>query len=80
MTTLGGRLVFYRCDISNSRELHLVMKTITDQHRIDILINNAGIVKFGLVSKQSLDDVMLVNNVNYIAPIQIMKLVLPTME
>ncbi|NKB24082.1 MAG: 3-oxoacyl-[acyl-carrier-protein] reductase [Kiritimatiellae bacterium] len=62
---LGGRAACYSVDISNKETVQKLMQDIhTDFKRIDILINNAGITKDGLIARMSEEDWDQVININ----------------
>ncbi len=61
----GGKIDFYKIDITNRQEVqHATNKVMEEHGRIDILINNAGIVRdrsFMKMSEQEWDQVINVN-------------------
>jgi 3-oxoacyl-[acyl-carrier protein] reductase len=47
----------YQCDVSDSKSVQeLIDKIITEHQRIDVLVNNAGITKDGLLMRMSEED------------------------
>lgn len=62
---LGRRVECYSVDVSNGDAVNEVVKTIEkDFGQIDVLVNNAGITKDGLLMRMSEDDWDAVLNVN----------------
>ncbi|MEX0721530.1 MAG: glucose 1-dehydrogenase [Balneolaceae bacterium] len=62
---MGNRCIFIKCDIANENEVKdAVSKTVDVFGNIDVLINNAGIMKYSTVttaSSQEWDTVMNIN-------------------
>lgn len=53
----GGSAALYQCDVSDYGSCETFIKDVVEQyHRLDILINNAGITRDGLLMKMSEDD------------------------
>jgi NAD(P)-dependent dehydrogenase (short-subunit alcohol dehydrogenase family) len=61
----GGRAVFHRADVANSRDCELVVRDTVERFgRLDILVNNAGIIRRADVTELGEDEwdrVMAVN-------------------
>jgi short-subunit dehydrogenase len=69
------------CDISNVEQIQTVVQAIHNRHgRIDILINNAGIMIVKLFKNLSDEEVERHMNVNYYGPIALIRAVLPHMK
>jgi len=77
------RIVPFQCDISKQEELDRLALFIKEEHRdLNMLINNAGIqynYKF-TEEPQLLDKIDQEINVNLLAPIRLIALLLPTLE
>lgn len=70
----------YQCDITNENELNNLINYIKDKYNsIDILINNAGLGIFGPIEETSLESVYKIFNLNFFAPFNLTKKVLPLM-
>jgi 3-oxoacyl-[acyl-carrier protein] reductase len=75
---IGGRSLAYRVDVSNYQEVNeIVKKIVEDFSGIDILINNAGIVRDALLIKMSEEDFQKVIDVNLKGTFNFTKAVLP---
>ena len=74
------RLDHYQCDITNENELNNLINYIKDKYNsIDILINNAGLGIFGPIEETSLESAYKIFNLNFFAPFNLTKKVLPLM-
>jgi len=70
-----------RCDVAVEEDLvHLVGATMERYGRIDVLVNNAGVVAGGRLDEIGADDVSRMVGVNMWAPIRLTQLVLPHMR
>ena len=62
---LGGTADAFKCDVSDFDSCGELIKNIVEKYgRIDVLVNNAGITKDGLLMRMSETDFMDVINVN----------------
>lgn len=53
----GGNAMLYQCDVSDYGSCETFIEDVVERyHRLDILINNAGITRDGLLIKMSEDD------------------------
>jgi 3-oxoacyl-[acyl-carrier protein] reductase len=61
----GGQSSPHLCDISDSEAFIATIEAIVQQHgRLDVLVNNAGMTRDGLMLRMSLEDFDAVMNVN----------------
>lgn len=61
----GGKASIYKCNVSDFEACEAMIKDIVKEHgRLDILINNAGITKDGLIMKMKEEDFDSVLSVN----------------
>lgn len=75
-----GNIVAVKVDLSNSKILRAKMAAILDEHGpIDILINNAGILKYGDVTDVKSENFYESVQVNFVACFDLIQLVLPGM-
>lgn len=62
---VNGEAVFVKTDVSKTADIDKMTKTCLDKFgRIDILINNAGIIKFGALHETTEEDWDAVLNIN----------------
>ena len=65
ITSLGGKAYPLQADISNENSVNELIKTVLDKNnRIDVLVNNAGITKDGLLMRMKTDDWQKVLDLN----------------
>ena len=77
----GKKAIFIECDISNAESVkNLVAETLEDFGKIDILINNAGILYEEPISETSHEQWNAVININLKGPFLLTREVLPIFE
>jgi meso-butanediol dehydrogenase / (S,S)-butanediol dehydrogenase / diacetyl reductase len=77
----GNNALFIQCDISNTESVkNLIAKTLAAFGTIDILINNAGIVRQNPISQTSDEEWNAVINTNLKGPFLLTREALPTFE
>lgn len=70
----------YICDISDKAQVKQTILRIRDDFgRIDILINNAGIIVYQNINKQSIEEIESQINTNFLGAVYLTKETLPTM-
>lgn len=78
--TAGGRGIGIPFDIRKVAELSALMQQVNElADPIDILINNAGIEKYGAFTDYDLEDLQSVLSTNLLAAMELTRLVLPSM-
>ena len=61
----GGSVSIYSCDVSNFDEVEgLIRNTVEEFSKIDIIVNNAGITRDGLIMRMSNEDWNTVIDIN----------------
>ena len=61
----GGSVSIYSCDVSNFDEVEgLIRNTVEEFSKIDIIVNNAGITRDGLIMRMSDEDWNTVIDIN----------------
>ena len=76
-----GRAVAVRCDVTDQAQVDdLAAAAIDAFGRIDVLVNNAGQGLQATVEQLSPDDLRAVLELNLVAPLAMMRAVLPTMR
>ena len=77
---LGVKINTYKCDVSNFENTEEFIKNvISDFGKIDVLINNAGITKDGLLMRMKKEDFEDVIDVNLVGTFNITRNVIPYM-
>lgn len=77
---LGAKAHTLAFDLGDVGEMrHLVSKIEELTPHIDVLVNNAGLEKYGHFVNYRLDDITSIINVNLVAPMEMTKLLLPRM-
>jgi len=77
----GGRVIASPADVSKSGEVRAFVKKVTQEAgRIDLLVNNAGIFRHGLIAELSEADWDVVQAVNLKGAFLMTQAVLPTMK
>lgn len=77
----GGRAVAVACDVTQTDDVrHLVATTANAFGGVDVLHNNAGVIRYGTVVDMSEDDWDFVLNVNLRATFLTCKYVIPEMR
>lgn len=77
----GGKANAARCDVMNEDDLVQLVASTIDQHgRIDVLVNNAGVVTGGRLDEIDREDISRMVGVNMWAPLRLTQLVLPHMR
>ena len=61
------KFLSYKCDISNIKETHTLIKNITNEYKIDNIILNSGITKDKLFHKMNLEEWTDVLNTNLLS-------------
>lgn len=78
---LGDRALFIACDISSEANVERAMEqTVAEFGGIDVLVNNAGIMKYATVTETSVDDWEATMNVNLKGAFLCARHALPYME
>jgi short-subunit dehydrogenase len=69
------------CDVTNQDEInHLIADLVMRFGRIDVLVNNAGVIQVGPLSVQTEQDFEDAMNIHFWAPYRMMQAVLPFMR
>ena len=77
----GGTVIASPSDVSKSAEVNAFVQKVCDEAgRIDLLINNAGIFRHGLIAELSEDDWDVVQAINLKGAFLVTKAVLPVMK
>jgi short-subunit dehydrogenase len=77
----GGIGDVVHCDVMKEQDLQaLVGKTLEAHGRIDVLVNNAGVLTGGRIDEVGKDDIDRIVGVNIWAPLRLTQLVVPHMR
>lgn len=77
----GGRAEAVKCDVAIDEDLQGIIQTALDHYgRIDVLVNNAGVVAGGRLDEIGADDVARMVGVNVWAPVRLAQLAVPHMR
>jgi NAD(P)-dependent dehydrogenase (short-subunit alcohol dehydrogenase family) len=77
----GGKASTVKCDVAEEADLVAMVEKVIRQHkRIDVLVNNAGVVTGGRLDEIDPDDVRRMVDVNIWASIRLTQLVVPHMR
>lgn len=78
--TLSRPAVTIACDLANREEVERLCETIATNHAdLDVLINNAGVVRPGAVADIPFSDIILQLEVNLNAPMRLIHAIAPLM-
>ncbi|MCR5146398.1 MAG: 3-oxoacyl-[acyl-carrier-protein] reductase [Clostridia bacterium] len=77
---IGVKINTYKCDVSNYENAEgFIKNVISDYGEIDVLVNNAGITKDGLLMRMKKEDFENVIDVNLVGTFNITRNVIPYM-
>ena len=78
--SLGAKIVFVEADVANFEECEKMIKeTIEILGSIDVLVNNAGITKDGLIMRMKKEDFESVIDINLVGTFNVTRNVIPYM-
>jgi NAD(P)-dependent dehydrogenase (short-subunit alcohol dehydrogenase family) len=81
ITSAGGKAIFIRCDISKGVDVEsMVDRTVREFGGVDVLHNNAGVVRYGTVVEMSEKDWDFILNINLRGSFLTCKHVIPQMK
>lgn len=77
----GGECLCITADLSKPTDRErIIAETLNRWDRVDILVNNAAIARFGPTAGQTAKYVSLSLEINFVAPLHLSQLVLPSMK
>ena len=81
LEALGARVTPIVCDVTRSRDVQQSVESILRQTgRIDVLINNAGIIQVGPFENMTIEDYQQSMRVHFCGPLSLIQQVVPVMQ
>jgi short-subunit dehydrogenase len=81
LTAIGAEVLTVPCDVRQQKEVvEAVARTVTTMGRVDVLINNAGIIQVGPMDEMSLEDFEDAMAVHFFGPLYFTLAALPHMK
>src|SRR5437764_1568967 len=81
LTRRGGRVFTIQCDLLESEQIHLAVRQTIDRFgKIDILINNAGVIEVGPLEHMTREDFERAMRLHFWAPFELILQIVPEMR
>jgi NAD(P)-dependent dehydrogenase (short-subunit alcohol dehydrogenase family) len=81
LTARGGKVLTVECDLLDRDQIHAAVRKVIDHFdRIDILINNAGIIEVGPLDHMSRADYERAMRLHFWAPYELISQIVPEMR
>src|SRR5437762_5030802 len=81
LTRRGGGVFTIQCDLLDSEQIHLAVRQTIDRFgKIDILINNAGIIEVGPLEHMTREDFERAMKLHFWAPFELIMQIIPEMR
>ena len=81
LTARGGKVLTVECDLLDRDQIQPAVRKVIDHfNRIDILINNAGIIEVGPLDHMSRDDYERAMRLHFWAPYELISQIVPEMR
>src|SRR5262245_53107368 len=81
LTAAGWKVLIVECDLLDSGQIQAAVRKVIDRFdRIDILINNAGIIEVGPLDHMTRDDYDRAMRLHFWAPYELISLIAPEMR
>src|SRR3954452_10404740 len=81
LTARGGKVLTVECDLRDREQIQAAVRKVIDHFdRIDILINNAGIIEVGPLEHMSREDYDRAMKLHFWAPYELISQVVPEMR
>jgi NAD(P)-dependent dehydrogenase (short-subunit alcohol dehydrogenase family) len=81
LTTRGGKVLTVECDLLDRDQIQAAVRKVIDQFdKIDILINNAGIIEVGPLDHMSREDYERAMRLHFWAPYELVSQIVPEMR
>src|SRR5437764_5835144 len=81
LSTRGGNVLTIQCDLLDAEQIHAAVREVIDRFgKIDILINNAGIIEVGPMEHLTPEDFERAMRLHFWAPFELISQVVPEMR
>src|SRR5256885_573337 len=81
LTSRSGKVVIIECDLLDRAQIHGAVRTVIDRlGKIDILINNAGIIEVGPLDHMTREDFDRAMRLHFWAPYELISQIVPEMR
>jgi short-subunit dehydrogenase len=81
LETLGAEVLDIVCDVTVQENVNEMVEAVRNRFgRIDVLVNNAGVIQVGPIEVQTLEDFQQAMDVHFFGPLYTMMAVLPEMR
>lgn len=81
LVATGGDVLTYECDVGDPEQAEAAVRFVHEQRgRIDVLVNNAGVIQVGPVEKMTIADFEEAFDVHTWGPLHLMRAVIPHMK
>ncbi len=78
LSTRGGNVLTIQCDLLDAEQIHAAVREVIDRFgKIDILINNAGIIEVGPMEHLTPEDFERAMRLHFWAPFELISQVVP---
>src|SRR5207237_4665738 len=81
LTRRGGRVFTIQCDLLDSEQIQLAVRQTIDRFgKIDVLINNAGVIEVGPLEHMTREDFERAMRLHFWAPFELISQIVPEMR
>src|SRR4051794_18336125 len=81
LTGSGAKVLAFRCDVRKREQVdHTIQRIVDQEGRIDVLINNAGVIQVGPLEHMTCEDFEQAMAIHFFAPLFLTLAVLPHMR
>jgi NAD(P)-dependent dehydrogenase (short-subunit alcohol dehydrogenase family) len=81
LATRGGKVLTIECDLLDRAQIYAAVRTVIDRFgKIDILINNAGIIEVGPLDHMTREDYERAMRLHFWAPYELISQIVPAMR
>src|SRR6058998_1276831 len=77
----GGKVLTIECDLLDAGQIHLAVRRVIDRFgKVDVLINNAGIIEVGPIEHMTPEDFERAMRLHFWAPFELISQIVPEMR